>query len=62
MSTRAAQLLGVVTSFLVLAVGTVALRCYVRLRIKRSFGLDDGLAVGALVNCLSLTFGVVYNI
>lgn len=55
MTTRAAELLGVVLSFLVLALGTVALRCYVRIRIKRGFGLDDGLAVGALVNCSSLT-------
>ncbi|EIT82276.1 hypothetical protein Ao3042_00588 [Aspergillus oryzae 3.042] len=42
MTTRAAELLGVVVSFLVLALGTVALRCYVRIRIKRGFGLDDG--------------------
>ncbi|KNG90872.1 hypothetical protein ANOM_000948 [Aspergillus nomiae NRRL 13137] len=49
MTTRAADLVGVVISFLILALGTVALRCYVRLRIKRGFGLDDGLAVGALI-------------
>ncbi|KAE8148335.1 hypothetical protein BDV25DRAFT_141860 [Aspergillus avenaceus] len=49
MTRRAAELLGVVVFFLVLALGIVILRCYVRLRIKRCFGLDDGLAVTSLV-------------
>ncbi|KAF7596054.1 hypothetical protein BBP40_003835 [Aspergillus hancockii] len=49
MTARSVQLLVVVISFLVVAVGIVALRCYVRLRIKRCFGLDDGLAVAALI-------------
>ncbi|KAE8376022.1 hypothetical protein BDV26DRAFT_294537 [Aspergillus bertholletiae] len=49
MTAQAAGLLGVVISILVVATGTVALRCYVRLRITRVFGLDDGLAVGALI-------------
>ncbi|KAE8353480.1 hypothetical protein BDV28DRAFT_148060 [Aspergillus coremiiformis] len=49
MSVRSAQLLGIVISFLVLSLGVVALRCYVRLRIKRCFGFDDGLSVGALI-------------
>jgi hypothetical protein len=44
------RFLGVVISFLVLALGIMSLRCYVRLRIKRCFGLDDSLSVAALVN------------
>ena len=39
-------------TFVSIACVTVILRCYVRLRIVRSFGWDDGVMVAAMV-CFS---------
>ena len=47
---RAAQLLAVILAFLVIDWITVTLRCFVRVRIVRSFGLDDWLIVISLVS------------
>jgi hypothetical protein len=51
MNNRGSQLAAVVICFLILTVTTVALRCYVRIRLIRAFGADDALSVAALV-CL----------
>lgn len=51
MNGRGSQLAAVVICFLVLTVTTVALRCYVRVRLTGGFGADDALSVASLV-CL----------
>jgi hypothetical protein len=43
-------------SFGILAWISVSLRCYVRLKLVKSFGWDDGLMVVALVSTLSLNY------
>ncbi|KAH8654834.1 hypothetical protein BGZ61DRAFT_434895 [Ilyonectria robusta] len=51
---RGPELTAVCATFTTMAVIAVALRCYVRLRIIRNFGLDDWAMVGALVSFLIL--------
>ena len=50
MQDRAQQLLAVTITFLVLAWVSVSLRCFVRLKIVKAFGLDDYLIVVSLVS------------
>ncbi|KAH7237336.1 hypothetical protein B0J15DRAFT_570212 [Fusarium solani] len=51
---RGPQLTAVCATFITPTAIAVALRCYVRLRIVRNFGLDDWAMVGALVSFLIL--------
>jgi hypothetical protein len=51
---RGPELLGVNIAFLATAVVANALRCYVRLRMVKAFGLDDWLMVGSTVRLPSL--------
>ncbi|KAJ4319444.1 hypothetical protein N0V84_006346 [Fusarium piperis] len=51
---RGPQLTAVCATFTTTAVIAVALRCYVRLRIVRNFGIDDWAMLGALVSFLIL--------
>ncbi|RTE73803.1 hypothetical protein BHE90_011763 [Fusarium euwallaceae] len=51
---RGPELTAVCATFTTTAVIAVALRCYVRLRIVRNFGLDDWAMVGALISFLIL--------
>ncbi|KXJ91806.1 hypothetical protein Micbo1qcDRAFT_194837 [Microdochium bolleyi] len=62
---RGPQLIGVNTLFLTLAVIATILRCYVRIRMVKAFGLDDWLMVAAAISFIiyisfSLT-GVAYG-
>lgn len=50
---RGPQLIGVNVLFLTLAVIATTLRCYVRIKMVKAFGLDDWLMVGAAV-CLPM--------
>lgn len=50
---RGPQLIGVNVLFLTLAVIATTLRCYVRIKMVKAFGLDDWLMVGAAV-CLPI--------
>lgn len=52
MNYRGSQLAAIVICFLVLTVTTVALRCYVRIRLTGGFGVDDAFSVAALVRLL----------
>jgi hypothetical protein len=47
---RGSELLGVNVAFLATAVIANTLRCYVRLRMVKAFGLDDWLMVGSTVS------------
>lgn len=47
---RGPELTAVCATFVTTTVIAVALRCYVRLRIVRNFGIDDWVMVGALVS------------
>jgi hypothetical protein len=49
---RGPELLAVCSLFVAMAFVSVALRCYVRLRLVKAFGWDDGFMVLALVSCL----------
>lgn len=42
-------IVAVTTAFLAISLLTVSLRCYVRLRVVRAFGWDDGFMVVAMV-------------
>jgi hypothetical protein len=50
---RSLSVKAVAGTFGVLACVSVSLRCYVRLKIVKSFGWDDGFMVVALVSILS---------
>jgi hypothetical protein len=52
MSGQGKILVAVTASFLALAILTVWLRCYTRIFLQPSFGLDDGLAIASLVMTL----------
>lgn len=52
MTDRSVEVKAVAATFVSIACVTVILRCYVRLRIVRSFGWDDGVMVIAMV-CFS---------
>lgn len=45
-------IIAVAATFMTLAFITVALRCYVRLRLVKAFGWDDGSMVVAMVSYL----------
>lgn len=47
---KGASIIGVTAGFLALSLVAVCLRCYVRLRIVKAFGWDDGIMVGAMVS------------
>ncbi|KAL2837940.1 hypothetical protein BJY01DRAFT_258195 [Aspergillus pseudoustus] len=49
MNSHGSQLAAVVICFLVFTVTTVALRCYVRVRLTGGFGGDDALSVASLI-------------
>jgi hypothetical protein len=49
MSGRGERLIALTASFLAVATVIVSLRCYVRIFMRSSFGLDDGLAIASLV-------------
>lgn len=49
---RGPELLAVCATFVSMAFVSVVLRCYVRLRIVKAFGWDDGFMVFALVSRL----------
>jgi hypothetical protein len=49
---RGPELLAVCATFVSMAFVSVVLRCYVRLRIVKAFGWDDGFMVVALVSRL----------
>jgi hypothetical protein len=51
---NSARIVGVVGFFHVLAFIFVSLRVYVRLRLVRAFGIDDGLIVVAVVSLFHL--------
>jgi hypothetical protein len=51
---RGPQLLGVNIAFLAAAVIANALRCYVRVRMVKAFGMDDWFMVGSTVSSASL--------
>ncbi|RMJ25340.1 integral membrane protein [Aspergillus sp. HF37] len=61
-----ASIIGVTAGFLALSLVAVCLRCYVRLRIVKAFGWDDGIMVGAMVlnvafalcGIIGTTFGI----
>lgn len=55
---RSLTVRAVAGAFGVLAWISVSLRCYVRLKIVKFFGWDDGLMVLALVSILSLEFSL----
>jgi hypothetical protein len=46
---RPAAVRGVAAAFLALSTIAVLLRCYVRLRIVKAFGWDDGFMILAMV-------------
>ncbi|PLB35405.1 putative integral membrane protein [Aspergillus candidus] len=56
MNSRREAITIVTALFLALSCITVSLRCYVRLRLMRAFGWDDGIMVAAL--CLYIGFSV----
>jgi hypothetical protein len=62
---RGPALLGINIAALSLAVVATVLRCYVRLRLVRAFGLDDWLMLCAMVTftvyCTSSIIGVTYG-
>lgn len=58
---RGPELTAVCATFTTMAVIAVALRCYVRLRIIRNFGLDDWAMVGALVSVFFCPLLILLN-
>ena len=54
---KASKILGVNSAALVLAITTTLLRCFVRIRLIKAFGLDDWLMTAATVCLLSYGFG-----
>jgi hypothetical protein len=48
---RSVSVRAVAATFGVLAWISVSLRCYVRVRVVKAFGRDDGCMVVALVSC-----------
>lgn len=50
MQERAEELLAVTITLLVLGLVTVSLRCFVRIRLVKAFGLDDYLMVASMVS------------
>lgn len=49
---RGPELQVILSILLVIAVVVVALRCYIRIWLVKSFGIDDWFMVVALVSCL----------
>ncbi|KAF2759221.1 hypothetical protein EJ05DRAFT_499641 [Pseudovirgaria hyperparasitica] len=58
---RGPQVLGVAASFGPLALSFVLLRCYVRIRITKAFGLDDYFMVLSLMGYLTYTTAGIYH-
>jgi hypothetical protein len=50
---RSESLVIVIAVMLAVSLATVCLRCFVRLRITRKFGWDDGLMVLAMVSSVA---------
>lgn len=51
--TNAASILGITGTLMALSFIVVALRCYVRLAMLKSFSVDDAVMLGALVSSLT---------
>jgi hypothetical protein len=56
------KLLIVLWTFFGLSTATVGLRCYVRLAIAKSFGIDDWFMIIGYVSCSALVRYVVYEL